>query len=134
MAIGYQVFSDVSNVTFGAAVIHGVQRIVVARSRQEVRARGDGDLYDSLARAGGEQLSGSIELLDPAQAAAVSGAPATLSFTWRDARRQQDKTVTITGVSFTGAELSSGPRTPSGASLRFLAESSGGITDPLSVS
>ena len=134
MAINYQVFSDVSGVTLGGTSIYGVQSVSVSRQSPAIRAAGDDDVYESVARGGAIGVFGTIELLDPAQAEALGPAVGTLSFTWHDARGGTDKSVSITGVSVTEAELSAARHGSSKALLSFTAESTDGATDPVSVS
>ena len=133
MAISYQVFSDVSDVELAGAAVSGVQSIAVIRRGAEIRAAGDEDVYESVARAGPAGLSGTIELADIAQAEALGDAAGTLTFVWRNARGQTDRTVTVAGVSITGVELSAGHQQASKASVSFVAESADGVTDPIAV-
>jgi len=134
VSINYQVFSDVSGVTLGGTSVYGVRSISISRQSRAIRSAGDDDVYESVACGGPIGVSGTIELLDPAQAEALGPAVGTLSFTWHDARGGTDKSVSIAGVSVTGAELSATQRGSSKALISFTAESADGATDPVSVS
>ena len=131
MAIEYQVFSGVKDVSLGETAIHGVRSISVVRRRAEVHASGDEDIFESVAAPAAAAVSGSLVLLDSAQADELDRAVGTLSFTWYDSRARQDKTVTVANVSITGTELASRHRDAAGASMGFVAQSSDGVTAPV---
>ncbi len=133
MAIDYQVFGDVSDVTLAGRSVSGVMSISIARRGKEVHWAGDGELYESLARSVVEGVSGTIVLLDPAQGEALHSVAGTMSFIWRDARGQGDKTVTISGVTVSACDSDCGGRIASKASLVFTAESADGVTDPVTI-
>ena len=133
MAIEYQVFSDVGNVSLGVTDIHGVRSISLAKRRSELRAAGDEEIYESIVRPATCSLSGTIELSDVAQAEALNAAVGTLSFTWHDGRGQADKTVAVTGVYVASVDIAAGHQSPSRASVSFIVECPDGITDPVAV-
>jgi len=133
MSIDYQVFSDVRNVALGGVSLHGVRRITLGRRRAEVRAVGDGETFESVARGAACAVRGTVDLVDPVQAGAALGAAGNLVFTWRDARGGTDRVVTVVGVSVTGVEQRGGFRKPAGASMAFAVQSADGVTDPVSV-
>lgn len=133
MSIDYQVFSDVSNVTLGGTAVGGVRSVSLTTKTAQLHASGDDDIYQSVARAGARSLAGTILLPDVAKAHSLAGLSGTLSFVWHDGRGQADRTVTVTGVSVTGMDLAGSHRAPSDASVAFVAESTDGTTDPITV-
>jgi hypothetical protein len=132
MSEPYQVFSDVTDVTLAGESLPGVRRIAVSRHRSTLRAAGDEDLYERVARAGRWRVEGEIDLLDPAIAKALESARGSLAFTWRDSGGTS-RVVTIAGVSIVSTELGAGHRMTPSARMSFLAESPDGATDPVSV-
>ena len=133
MAISYQVFTNVSSVALGSAAIEGVLSVRVMKRRAEVRAGGDGDLYEPVADVGPCGVSGTIVTLDPTDAQAIDGQRGTLSFVWSCARGQADKTVTIANVVITGTDGTVRHDKASLAAASFIASSPDGITDPVSI-
>lgn len=133
MAISYQVFTDVSDVTLGGVPVRGVLSVRVMKRRAEVRSAGDGDLYEPLAEAGACAVSGSLVTLDPTDAEGIDGLAGTLSFVWRDARGAAPKTVTVANVVVTGTGSTVRHDRPSAASAQFIASSADGVTDPVSI-
>lgn len=133
MAIAYQVFENVSNVALGASAVHGVESVRLTKKRLEIRASGDGELYDSVAAVGPCSVSGTIDTLDPVSAAALDGQVGALSFIWKAAGAGTDKTVTITNVSVTGVDIDVGRRGKSLAAVHFTAAGTDGVTDPVAI-
>jgi len=133
MAITYQVFTDVSNVALGGAAINGVVSVQLVKRREEFRAGGDAELYETVAEAGPCSVAGTIVTLDPAAAEAIDGLAGTLSFVWKDAKGAADKTVTVSNVVITGTGSLVGHNKASSASISFIASSSDGAADPVSI-
>ena len=133
MAIAYQVFENVSNVTLGSTAVHGVESVNLTRKRLELRAAGDGELYDSIATAGSCSISGAINTLDPVSATAIDGQAGTLSFVWQGAGAGANKTVTISNVAVTAVDVEVTGRRASSAIAHFVAASSDGVTDPVAI-
>jgi len=133
MSISYQVFTNVSNVALGSVAVEGVLSVRVMKRRPEVRAAGDADLYEPVAEAGPCAVSGTIVTLDPTGAAALDGRRGTLSFVWSCARGQADKTVTIANVTIAATDNTVRHDKASLAAASFLASSSDGVTDPVSI-
>ena len=133
MAIAYQVFESVSNVALGAAAVHGVESVKLNRQRLEIRASGDGELYDSVAAGGPCGVSGTINTLDPVSAAALDGQAGTLSFVWEAAGAGTDKTITVSNVNVTGVDINVGQPGKSSATVHFTAASTDGVTDPVAI-
>jgi len=133
MAISYQVFTNVSDVTLGSIAVRGVLSVRVIKRRSEIHASGDADLYEPVAEVGACSVSGTIVTLDPTDAQEMDGQRGTLSFLWSDARGTADKTVTIANVVITGAANTVRHDKASSASVSFIAASSDGVTDPVSI-
>lgn len=133
MAINYQVFKNVSNVTLAGTALYGVQAVRVVKKRPEIHASGDADVFEPIAEVGSASVSGTIVTLDPAGAEALDGLSGTLSFVWKDAKGAADKTVTISNVIVTGVSNSVAHDAASSASVAFIASSSDGATDPVAI-
>jgi len=133
MPISYQVFKNVSSVTLGGTAVYGVQSIRVTKKRAEIHASGDADVYEPIAEVGAAGVSGTITTLDPTDAEALDGVSGTLSFVWKDAKGSTDKTVTIANVVVTGIANSVAHDSASSASVSFIASSSDGTTDPVTI-
>ena len=133
MAITYQVFTDVCNAALGGAAINGVVSVQLVKRREEFRAGGDGELYETVAEAGPCSIAGTIVTLDPAAAGAIDGLAGTLSFVWKDAKGAADRTVTVSNVQVTGTCGAVGGNKASSASISFIASSSDGLADPVSI-
>ena len=133
MAITYQVFTDVSGASLGGVAINVVVSVELVKRREEFRAGGDGELYETVAEAGPCSVAGTIVTLDPAAAGAIDGLGGTLSFVWKDAKGAADKTVTVSNVRVTGTGGAVGGGKGSSASISFVASSGDGLADPVSI-
>ena len=133
MSVSYQVFTNVSAVTLAGSSLGGVQKISLVKSRAELRASGDGELYDSVASAGACGASGTIRTSDAVAAAALDGKTGVLSFAWSAGGGGADRTVTVQSASVTGVEVDASERGASGAIVRFVAAASDGVTDPVAI-
>ena len=121
--MAFNVYHNPSDVALGTTAITGVQSIVVSVRYHEIHAAGDDDTHESVARYTTARTSGMITLLDPASADAVQGQSGTLSFTWKDAKGDDDKTVTIANCSLGGYEATVARDAASTVTLPFIAES-----------
>jgi hypothetical protein len=120
--MAFNVYHNPQNVTFGVTPIAGVQSIVVSVRYHEIRAAGDADTHESVARYSTARTAGAISLLDVVSAAAVTGQTATLSFKWKDVKGAADKTVTIANCSMGGYESTVARDRASVATIPFIAE------------
>lgn len=120
--MAFNVYHNPQNVTLGATAVAGVQSIVVSVRYEEIRAAGDADVHESVARYSTARTAGAITLLDPVSAAAVGGLTGTLSFKWKDVKGAADKTVTIANCSMGGYESTVARDRASSATIPFIAE------------
>ena len=133
MSISYQVFKDVRDVTLGGSPVAGVETVHVIKQRREVRAAGDGDLFEDVAAAGACSVSGAITTTDPAAAASQDGRAGTLSFVWKDGGLGEDRTVTVSDVTILAIDVRAALGRPSSGVISFVAAGSDGMTDPVSI-
>ncbi|MCE5325321.1 MAG: hypothetical protein LLG01_02790 [Planctomycetaceae bacterium] len=133
MAISYQVFDDVSGVALAGAAISGVGAIALSKTRRVISARGDGEVFDSVAAAGACSVAGTIVMTDAAAALALEGKAGTLTFAWKPAGLSTTRPVSIGGVSIVGIETRVGKGRASEVKINFTAASSDGLSDPVQV-
>ncbi|MCE5280086.1 MAG: hypothetical protein ABFD92_09200 [Planctomycetaceae bacterium] len=134
MAISYQVFDGISGVALAGAAINGAGSIALSKTRRAISARGDGEVFDSVAAAGACSVAGTIVMTDAAAAMALEGKAGTLTFAWKPAGSSTTRPVTISGVSVVGIETRVGKGRASEARINFTAASSDGLGDPVQIS
>ncbi len=125
--MAFNVYHNPKSVALGETSITGVQSVVVSVRYGEIRAAGDDDTHESVARYTTARTSGTITLLDPTSADAVKGSTGTLSFVWQDVKGGTDKTVTIAGCSIGGYDAAVRRDAASAVALPFIAESAPSI-------
>ena len=121
--MSFNVYHNPQSVTIGSTSISGVRSITVAVERKELRAAGDGETHESVARFTVARTRGTIDGVDPELGAAVGGLTGTLSFVWKNVRTGGSKTVTITACSLGGYEGAVSRDAASRVSIPFVAES-----------
>ena len=121
--MAFTVFHNPRNVALGSLTLTGVTAIVLRSRAAEIHAAADDDLHESVARYATGSTAGVIELVDPVQAAAASGAHGTLSFTLTDVKGQADREVSIAGCSLGPWRMKVRRDAASEAEIPFIAES-----------
>ena len=122
------------NVSVGAAELSDVVSIEWRQRRPEiVSPPGDGEISHRTVGFGGGPLRGRLVFADPAQAAAASGLFGTLTAALKGVGGGADRTLTITGVQTGGSDNLAGHNRAAVCSVPFLAASSDGLTEPVTL-
>jgi hypothetical protein len=106
-----------------AGPVTGVVAVAVGQSFGEVHAAADADVHETVAGYAAGRVTGSISLVDPTQAQALSGRTGTLTFKWKDAKGGAAKVVTVANCSITGWKAAVSRGAASSAVVGFVAES-----------
>jgi len=120
--MAFTVYHNPYDVNLGGPVT-GVVAVAVAQSFGEVHAAADADVHETVAGYTTGRVTGSITLVDPTQAQALSGRTGTLTFKWKDAKGGAAKTVTVANCSVTGWQAAVSRGSASSAVVGFMAES-----------
>ena len=125
---------DPHNVTIGSQAVTDVLTIDYGLRRTPIQGRSDDDVYDTVAEYGGGSVGGVVTFRDAVQAKLFSEQQGdTLTANFKATGGGADKVLTITGVS-TGAYGGSVVRDGiSTFAVPFVAASSDGTTNPVSI-
>ena len=127
------IFRNVDSVQLGSTAITTVTSIAVTQRRTRIQFSGDNDAFRTVDRPGACAVEVTVHLGDPDQAMGLDGLAGALSFVWKDAQGQTDKTVTISNCSVIGVSGTVAHDAASQAAVTLAAESSDGVTDPVSI-
>jgi len=129
----YKVFVNVESVVLGSTSLVGVQEISYNKTWTEIHASADADTHETVAEGGVCSVRGTIAFTAPNMAEDIDGESGTLSFTVKSGAGLADETVTITGVTITGSGGSVRHRAASAGTVSFIARSTDGTTDPVTI-
>lgn len=123
------------NVSIGQTDLTDVLAIDWSEQRREiVGPPADGDVYHRIVEYGPAAVRGRIVFRSPAQAAAAAGKSGTLSATMAGLGGGPDQTLTITGLTTSGAANRVSHGRAASCEVSFLAASSDGTTSPVTLS
>lgn len=133
MAINYEAWTDVSGAQIGSTSIYGVVSISVERAFSEVHASADNDSFEPVAERGVGSMRGTITLQDAYIAEGLDGLTGTLAYTATKAPVAGSRAVSISNVRIMGISHNVRHAAAAGATVEFLAFSSDGSTDPMTI-
>ncbi|MGA2265407.1 MAG: hypothetical protein ABSH10_03140 [Phycisphaerae bacterium] len=122
----------IKSLTFDGSPLPLPLSVRLSRQCQASPAGGDGDLFATSVQIARPSLNVEVRIRDTSVTETLPlGRRGTLSFVVAAASGQGGRQITIAGAVLTAVELSYEQIAPAVATLRFLAETDDGLTDPM---